>query len=92
MAVQRHAVDLSGYPNLVAILLGMQVRTVVGIKTLFGFGPKIAKSAANHSDGLLLHEAFLWPLFPVQSGVPSGRPLWVLSRMASAGDVPAASG
>lgn len=69
MAVQRHTVDLSGYPNLVVILLGMQVRTLVGVKTLFGFGPKIAKSAADHPDGLLLHEAFLWSLIPLHAGI-----------------------
>lgn len=31
MPVQRHTVDLSGYPNLVVILLGMQVRTLIGV-------------------------------------------------------------
>jgi hypothetical protein len=69
MAVQRHTVDLSGYPDLVVILLGMQVRTLVGVKTLFGFGPKIAKSATDQPDGLLLHEAFLWSLFPLHAGI-----------------------
>ena len=69
MAVQRRTVDLSSYPDLVVIYLGMQVRTVTGIKTLFGFAPKITKSAADHPDGLLLHEAFLWSLFPPHAGI-----------------------
>jgi hypothetical protein len=69
MPVQRRTVDLSGYPNLVVVYLGMQVRTLVGIKTLLGFGPKIVKSAADQPDGLLRHEAFLWSLFPPHAGI-----------------------
>jgi hypothetical protein len=41
----------------------------MGLKTLFGFGPKIAKSAADQPDGLLRHEAFLWSLFPPHAGI-----------------------
>jgi fumigallin biosynthesis monooxygenase-like protein len=69
MPVQRRTVDLSAYPNLVVIYLGMQVRTLVGLKTLVGFGPKIAKSAADEPEGLLRHEAFLWSLFPAHAGI-----------------------
>jgi hypothetical protein len=69
MAVQRRTVDLSTYPDLVVIYLGMQVRTLAGLKTLFGFGPKIAKSAKDRPDGLLLHENFLWSLFPPHGGM-----------------------
>ncbi|MGC2767929.1 MAG: DUF4188 domain-containing protein [Candidatus Acidiferrum sp.] len=69
MAVQRRTVDLSAYPDLVVIYLGMQVRTLAGLKTLFGFGPKIAKSAADQPDGLLRHDAFLWSLFPPHAGI-----------------------
>jgi hypothetical protein len=69
MPVQRRTVDLSAYPSLVVVYLGMQVRTLVGLKTLLGFGPKIAKSAADQPDGLLRHEAFLWSLFPAHAGI-----------------------
>jgi Domain of unknown function (DUF4188) len=69
MAVQRRTVDLSAYPNLVVVYLGMQVRTLFGLKTLLGFGPKIAKSAAGKPEGLLHHEAFLWSLFPTHAGI-----------------------
>ena len=69
MAVQRRTVDLSSYPDLVMILLGMQVRTLTGLKTLFGFGPKISASAEAKPDGLLLHEAFLWSLVPPHAGI-----------------------
>jgi hypothetical protein len=51
MAVQRRTVDLSRYPDLVVVYLGMQVRTLADLKTLVGFGPKIAKSAADQPDG-----------------------------------------
>lgn len=67
--VTRRTVDLSGYPDLVVIYLGMRVNTLTGLKTLFGFGPRIAKSAEEHPDGLLLHEFFLWSLFPPHAGI-----------------------
>jgi hypothetical protein len=40
-------VDLSAYPDLIVVM---------GIKTLLGFGPKIASSAAAQPEGLLLHQ------------------------------------
>jgi Domain of unknown function (DUF4188) len=67
--VDRRTVDLSAYPDLVVIYLGMRVNRITGIKTLLGFGPKIASSAAAHPDGLLLHENFLFSLFPVHAGM-----------------------
>ena len=60
MAVDRVTVDLSAYPDLVMILLGMRVNTVTGVKTLLGFGPRITKAARDLPDGLLSHETFLW--------------------------------
>jgi hypothetical protein len=39
MPVDRATADLSAYPDLVMILLGMGVNAVVGVKTLLGFGP-----------------------------------------------------
>jgi hypothetical protein len=69
MAVQRRTVDLLGYPDLVVIYLGMQVRTIVGLKTLFGFGPKISRSAEDQPEGLLWHETFLRSLFPPHAGI-----------------------
>ena len=67
--VSRRTVDLSGYPDLVVIYLGMRVNTLTGLKTLLGFGPRIAKSVEAHPDGLLLHEHFLWSLFPPHAGI-----------------------
>ncbi len=67
--VQRRTVDLSGYPNLVVIYLGMRVNAWAGLKTLLGYGPKIAKSVADQPDGLLLHENLLYSLFPPHAGM-----------------------
>jgi Domain of unknown function (DUF4188) len=67
--VTRRTVDLSGYPNLVVIYLGMRVNALTGLKTLFGFGPKIAKSVEARPEGLLLHENLLFSLFPPHAGM-----------------------
>jgi hypothetical protein len=67
--VNRQTVDLSSYPDLIVVYLGMRVNTLTGIKTLLGFGPKIAKSVSDQPDGLLLHENFVFGLFPPQTGM-----------------------
>src|SRR5579872_4120082 len=68
-SVQRRTVDLSGFPDLVVIYLGMRVNTLTGIKTLAGFGPRIGKSVKDRPDGLLLHENLLFSLFPPHLGM-----------------------
>lgn len=67
--VNRRTVDLSGYPDLVVIYLGMRVNTCMGLKTLFGFGPQIARAVAAQPEGLLLHESFLFTLLPPHVGM-----------------------
>jgi hypothetical protein len=67
--VDRRTVDLSSYPDLVVVYLGMKVNTITGIKTLLGFGPKISKAAAAAPDGLLLHETMIYSLFPPHVGM-----------------------
>lgn len=67
--VNRRTVDLSQYPGLVVVYLGMRVNRLTGLKTLFGFGPKISTSVAAQPDGLLLHENFLFSLFPPHGGM-----------------------
>jgi hypothetical protein len=67
--VTRRTVDLSPYPDLVVIYLGMRVNTLTGLKTLVGFGPKIAKSVEARPDGLLLHENFVFSIFPPHGGM-----------------------
>jgi fumigallin biosynthesis monooxygenase-like protein len=67
--VDRRTVDLSGYPDLVVIYLGMRVNALYGLKTLIGFGPRISSSVAARPDGLLLHENFIFSLFPPHGGM-----------------------
>ena len=69
MKVERQTVDLSTYPDLVVIYLGMRVNALRGIRTLLGFGPRIADSVAAKPDGLLLHEQIIYSLFPMHFGM-----------------------
>ena len=68
-SVNRRTVDLSRYPDLVVVYLGMRVNRIAGFKTLMGFGPQIAKSVEAQPDGLLRHENFVFSLFPAHVGM-----------------------
>ena len=59
---KRETVDLSAYPDLVVIYLGMRVNAITGFKTLLGFGPKISAAVEAKPSGLLLHENILFSL------------------------------
>jgi hypothetical protein len=59
---KRETVNLSAYPDLVVIYLGMRVNTFAGIKTLLGFGPKISSAVEARPDGLLRHESVVYSL------------------------------
>ena len=52
-SVNRQTVDLSAYPELVVIYLGMRVNALAGIKTVLGLGPQIQKAGDQKPDGLL---------------------------------------
>ena len=66
----RRAVDLTAFPNLVVIYLGMRVRTFAGIKTLLGLGPQIDKAGAARPEGLLHFENnIIFRLFPLHIGM-----------------------
>ena len=67
--VERRTVDLSQFPELVVIYLGMRVNRITGLKTVFGFGPKLSASVAAQPDGLLLHENLIFSLFPAHVGM-----------------------
>lgn len=56
MKVDRRAVDLSSYPDLVVIYLGMRVNALTGLKTLLGFGPRISSAVGRGTTG--------WPVAP----------------------------
>ena len=67
--VDRQTVDLTGYPDLVVVYLGMRVRRPKGILRLLGLGPQIDRSWRARPDGLLLHENFIWSLWPPHVGM-----------------------
>ena len=67
--VERRTVDLSGYPDLVVVYLGMRVRGLRGIRTLLRLGPRIRRSWQDRPAGLLLHEDLLWSLIPPHAGM-----------------------
>ena len=58
----RITVDLSQFPDLVVIYLGMRAKTPRGLRTLLSFGPKIQASVTAAPDGPLLHEYLLYSL------------------------------
>ena len=58
----RQTVDLSSYPDLIVIYLGMRVNAFRGFTTLLGFGSKISNAVKEKPDGLLLHESVVYSL------------------------------
>lgn len=60
--VERRSVDLSGYPDLVMVLLGLRVRSVRGLFSVLRIGRGLAEVQRNPPEGLLGHENFLWSL------------------------------
>jgi len=66
---QRTTVDLSAFPDLVVIYLGMQVRRLSGLPTMFSFGPKIRAAIQPKPDGLLLHDGVFYSFFPLHAGM-----------------------
>jgi hypothetical protein len=69
MSVRRSTVDLSSFPDLVVVYLGMRVNALAGFKTLIGLGPQIERSHKAMPDGLLLHENFVFSLVPPHVGM-----------------------
>ena len=67
--VNRETVDLTGYPDLVVIYLGMRVKSLRGLKSVISIGPKIQASVDAKPEGLLLHENILFGLFPLHVGM-----------------------
>ena len=63
--VNRQTVDLSDYPDLIVIYLGMQVYSVRGLRTLARLGRQIRKVSKDRPDGLLAHEDFAFAQFPL---------------------------
>ncbi len=59
---KRETVDLSQYPDMVVVYLGMRVNTLTGIRTVLGFNGQISKAVSAKPDGLLLHEPIVYSL------------------------------
>ena len=61
--------DLSAYPDLVVIFLGMRVEEPRGYETLQRLGPEIQASVDAQPDGLLLHESMTFSEEPLHVGM-----------------------
>jgi hypothetical protein len=69
-AVPRHSVDLSAYPDLVVIYLGMRVNALRGLKTIFGLGPQIQAAGDAKPAGLLhCEQNIIYNVFPFEIGM-----------------------
>ena len=65
----RVTADLSEYPDLIVIYLGMRVNSPRGLPTLMNFAPpKMKKALTPTPDGLLLHEIMTFSFFPPHAG------------------------
>ena len=69
MVPDRRTVDLSSYPDLVVIYLGLRVNALAGLKRLLGLGPQIGDSVNAKPDGLLAHESIIYSIFPMHVGM-----------------------
>ena len=67
--ITRMTVDLSGYPDLVVIYLGMRPNSLAGLGKLARIGREIAQAVAAKPDGLLLHENLFFSLIPPHAGM-----------------------
>jgi hypothetical protein len=68
-SITRRTVDLSGYPDLVVIYLGMRVLDAKGVLTLLRTGRRIRQAVDAKPDGLLLHESVIYSLVPPNVGM-----------------------
>jgi hypothetical protein len=67
--VRRQTVDLSGYPDLVVIYLGMRAPSLKALGALMKTGKQIGQAVAERPDGLLRHENFVFSLLPPHLGM-----------------------
>ncbi|MGN6379425.1 MAG: phenylacetaldoxime dehydratase family protein [Gaiellales bacterium] len=65
----RTMADLSAYPDLVVIYLGMRVEEPRGVATLQALAPQIQASVDEGPDGLLLHERLIYSEDPPHYGM-----------------------
>ena len=65
----RLTADLSAFPDLVVIYLGMRVEEPRGLETLQRLGPQIEAAVREQPDGLLLHETLSFSEEPLHVGM-----------------------
>jgi hypothetical protein len=61
-SIKRQSVDLSGYPDLVMIMLGFRLKSWRGIAALRTIGPGLNAVMRAYPEGLLLHEGMMFSL------------------------------
>lgn len=69
IAISRQTVDLSPYPDLIVIYLGMRAHSFRGLLSLVKIGPQIQRAVDAHPDGLLRHEQVFFSLVPPHVGM-----------------------
>ncbi len=67
--IRRQTVDLSAYPDLVVIYLGMRAPSLKAFAAMMKTGRQIGQAVAKRPDGLLLHENFVFSLAPPHLGM-----------------------
>ena len=67
--INRQTVDLSEFPDVVVVYLGMRVQQVRGLGKLLQTGRQIQGGVGQGPDGLLLHENLLFSLVPPHVGM-----------------------
>jgi hypothetical protein len=78
--------DLSAYPDLVVIYLGMRVRNLRGLGTIRRVGKEIRRAVQEGPDGLLRHENITFSTFPLHAGMRQyWRDLEALERWTRSG-------
>ena len=60
--VRRQSVDLSDFPDLVVVVLGLRVRRLRGLASLLGIGRGLTSIRKTPPEGLLADEQFLFGL------------------------------
>lgn len=66
--INRPTVDLSEYPNLIVMYLGMQANSLRGTRTVISFGRRIRQAVDAEPDGLLHHEWIPFGFIPLHLG------------------------
>lgn len=67
--IRRQTVDLTDYPDLVVIYLGMRAPSLGAMAAMLKTGKQIGQAVAEGPEGLLLHENFVFSMLPLHLGM-----------------------